>query len=152
MSRTNKNTLGVFTNIVGDNNQIPTYDMFLKTQDKLKKPSKDLKPYIDKYKSLITKNRLVFEEMAQLEDRILQLRVMENINPSEIKFSILREYIYARIPFHRRDKDAKDVRSLIGLTSIYGTDINKLYQNKEFMDLTITKLKKVMSDVININK
>lgn len=152
MARTNKNTSGVFINIVGDDNEIPTYDMFLKSQDKLKKPSKELKPYIDKYKDLITKNRLIFEEMAKLEDKILQHRVMENINPSEIKFSILREYIYARIPFHRRDKDAKDVRALIGLTSIYGTDINKLYENKNFMDITITKLKKSMTEAIKLTE
>jgi hypothetical protein len=152
MARTNINTLGVFINIVGKENEISSYDLFLKTQDRLKIPSNNLNTYIEKYKLLVTKNRSVFEELSELEDKILRLRVIENLNPMDIKFSILREYIYARTPFHRCDKDAKDVRSLVGLTSVYGTDIEKYYENEVLINISITKLTKLMIETIKLNE
>lgn len=148
MARTNKTTAGVFTDIVGDANKFPSYDTFINTQDGLKKPSKDLKGFLNEYKSLVTKNKPIFERMANLEDVIMQIRTIENLNPNEIKFSIVREYIYARIPFHRRDKEAKDVRVIAGLVDVYGTNVDDYYKNPEFMDITTNKLKDAMFSII----
>ena len=140
MARINKPTAGVFTGIVGNENDIPMYDSFMKTQDSLKKPSKDLNTFLKEYKSLVTNNKTVFERMASLEDVIMQMRTRENLNPNDVKFNIVREYIYARIPFHRRDKEAKDVRVIAGNIDVYGTNIDDFYKNSEFMDITINKL------------
>lgn len=151
MARINKTTAGVFTDIVGDSNKFPLYDTFIKTQDDLKKPSKDLKGFLSEYKTLVTNNKPMFERMANLEDVIMQMRTRENLTPIEIKFNIVREYIYARIPFHRRDKEAKDVRVIAGLVNVYGTNVDEYYKNPEFMDITTNKLKDAMTSIINQN-
>lgn len=149
MSRINKTTSGVFTGIVGNENEIPAYDTFVKIQDGLNKPSKDLKSLITEYKSFISNNKVMFERMATLEDLIMQIRTRDNLNPTEVKFNVVRDYIYARLPFHRLDKEAKDIRVIVGLTEFYGTNTDTLYDNKEFMDKTVTKLKDAMTSIIN---
>jgi hypothetical protein len=149
MSRVNKTTSGVFTNIVGNENEFPAYDTFVKIQDGLNKPSKDLKGLITEYKSYVTNNKVMFEKMASLEDLIMQMRTRDNLNPKEIKFNVVREYIYARLPFHRLDKEAKDIRVIVGLTEFYGTNTDTLYDNKEFMEFAVNKLKGSMTMIIN---
>ena len=151
MSRINKTTNGVFTNIVGNQYEFPTYDTFIKSQDSLNKPSKTLSNFLKEYKNLILKNKPTFERMANLEDVIMQIRILENFNPNDIKFNIVREYIYARIPFHRRDKEVKDVRVIVGLIHNFGSNIDDFYINSEFMDLTIKKIKDSMNNIINQN-
>lgn len=151
MGRINKNISGVFTDIVGDTNKYPLYDTFIKTQDYLKKPSKDLKKYLSEYESLVTKNKHIFEKMANLENVIMQIRAIENFRPYEIKFNIVRQYINARIPFYRRDKKAKDIRVIAGLVDVYGTNIDEYYKNPEFMEITRNKLMDSMFSIITEN-
>ena len=84
----------------------------------------------------------------------MKLRVMENLDVSQIKLSVTRGYIYARCPFYRREHVANYVTAIVGLTDIHGDHMGLLLFDPEFMDTVKTKLKKVMLEDINksINK
>jgi len=151
MGRTNKFTQGVFTNIVGDTQTKPTYDMFLNIQESLITPSSTLERYISRYKKKITKNKMMFEHLSRLETLIMQMRMKDNLSTDDIKFNVLREYIYARIPFYRDDKETKDVRVIVGLTEIYGDNPEEFYKNQELLTKAKDKLTKSMDETINYN-
>jgi hypothetical protein len=151
MARVNKYTEGVFTEIVGNENSIPSYDRFLNVQNDLVPPTGELKKITEKYRKLITKQKVGFVKLAKMEELIMQLRTMDNLKPNDIKLSILREYVYARVPFYRTDKDSKDVRILIDSYEQYGKDIDSLYDNNELMSLSMEKLKLAMDKIIKDN-
>lgn len=151
MGRVNKLTEGVFTSIVGNQTIIPSYDKFLNVQDDLKKPSQELKKLITQYKKEITSNKTIFEKLGKLEDVIMQIRTRDNLSNDMIKLNIVREYIYARIPFHRNDKESNDIRVIVGLTEFNGVEVDKMYDNKEFMDKAKNKLVEAMNEIINQN-
>lgn len=154
MGRINKFTDGVFVDIVGNDIEKPSYDRFLDLQTSLTKPKKDLGGLLSKYKKKITQNHQLFEELSLLETIIMQMRSRDNLNISDIKLNIVREYIYARIPFHRNDKEGKDVRVIIGLIENHGTDLQNLYGNNSLLEHAKEKLTSVMEKHIqeNINK
>lgn len=151
MGRVNKFTDGVFVDIVGNNKEKPSYDRFMDVQSSLMKPKKDLNGYLNFYKKKITENKLLFEQMALTETIIMQMRSRDNISTDDIKLNIVREYIYARIPFHRNDKDGKDIRVIIGLTEVHGTDVQILSGKKELMEIAKEKLISSMNSHINEN-
>lgn len=149
MGRVNKSTAGVFTDIVGDQKSIPTFNRFQTIQEGLKKASPELIRYLDVYKKTIDKNKPTFEVLARLEDLIMQLRTRENLNSKDIRLNTVREYIYARIPFHRKDRESKDIRVIVGQTEEWGTDIKKLLGNKKFIASAKEKLTSAMNEVID---
>lgn len=150
MGRVNRNTNGVFTDIVGGQDQIPKYDQFINVQDSLDNPpSKKLVGYLKKYKSKLDKNKLVLGDLAKLEDVIMQLRTHENLTSDDIKLNVVREYIYARIPCHRKDTEAKDIRVIVGQTSGWGTNIDNLLGNIEFMKLAKEKILSTIKTLID---
>ncbi len=77
----------------------------------------------------------------------MQLRSKETIM-DELKLSLVREYIYARCLFYREGKGTKDIRVIVGKSDIYGTDIEKLTGDVDFMDLAKEKLLKAMDSEI----
>jgi hypothetical protein len=123
----------------------------LNVQNDLNPPTGELKKIIEKYRKQIIKQKVGFEKLAKMEEVIMQLRTRDNLKASDIKLNILREYVYARIPFYRTDKDSKDVRVLIDTYKEYGDDIDSLYGNMELMSLSMEKLKLAMDKVINDN-
>ena len=151
MGRVNIYTDGVFTDIVGNQDQKPGYERFKSVQNQLKDPKGELKKLLSAYDKLINENKSMFQTLASYEELIMQLRVRDNIKDEDIKFNVVREYIYARVPFYRTDKDTKDVRVIVGLTEFYGTDINKMYVNKDFMEKAKEKIILAMDDVIQSN-
>lgn len=152
MSRENKLTAGVFTQIVGNERTVPSYERFMKLQDSLKKPSKELKGLLTNYKSLITKNKVSFDIMARLEEVIMQMRVRDNLKFSDIKFIFVRDqYIYARIPFYRGDKDLNEIRVLIGLTEFHGADPEKFSGDKVFVEKTMSRMLDEINKIVNYN-
>lgn len=151
MGRVNKFTDGVFVDIVGNEKEKPSYDRFLDVQSSLVKPKKDLNGYLSFYKKKITENKLLFEQMALTETIIMQMRSRDNIQIDDIKLNIVREYIYARIPFHRNDKDGKDIRVIIGLTEVHGSDVSILFCNKDLMEIAKEKLTSAMDSHIKEN-
>lgn len=149
MGRVNKSTAGVFTDIVGDQKSIPTFLHFQTIQEELKKASPELNRYLEAYKKTVDKNKLTFEVLARLEDLIMQLRTRENMNSKDIRLNVVRGYIYARIPFHRKDRESKDIRVIIGRTEDWGTDLKKLLGNKKFIAAAKEKLTSAMTEVID---
>jgi len=150
MSRTNKTISGVFVNIVGNSNEFPTYDRFIKEGDNMSS-SHVLKNYTKKYNDIVIQHEETLHTLANLEEIILQMRVMENLNVSQIKLSVTRGYIYARCPFYRREQVANNITSIVGLTDIYGDNMDILMDDPEFMNKTLSKLKQTMKEDIELS-
>jgi hypothetical protein len=148
MPRENKLTEGVFTGIVGTRERISSYDLFLETMTK--KNSPELSKWSKKYRDHINKNKVRFQNLAKLEEVIMQLRSKETLLEN-IKLSMVREYIYARASFYREGKGTKDIRVIVDKTDIYGTDLKKLLKNKEFMSKAVVKLESAMDKEIAEN-
>lgn len=147
MGRVNRQTEGVFVDIVGTISELSSYDVFM--NNSTDKPSKELKGFLDEYKTTITDNKMVFEQLARLEEIIMQLRSMETI--SDIKLSLVREYIYARCSFYRKEKSAKDIRIIVDNVEFWDTDMEKLLGMKDFMDRAKSKLLKAMEREVEDN-
>lgn len=146
MGRVNKATEGVFVDIVGDKKTISSYDLFLQNEGAI---TKQMKPFVDQYKSIIAKTKVEMEKLALLEEIIMQLRSKENLD--DIKFSLVREYIYARCPFYRRNKTAKEIRVIVDNIEFWEKYIDNLNDNKDIMNKAKTKLVKAMEKEIAEN-
>lgn len=152
MGRVNKLTEGVFAEIVGTSTQISKYDEFIGNIDS--KPAKDLKALKTSYVNSINKHKGEFIKLAALEEIILQVRSRDSIMTgpnSEIKLSLVREYLYARYPFYRKGMTTKDIRVIVDKSEFWGTDLNVLAKNKDFMSKATEKLVKAMNEVIDGN-
>jgi len=152
MGRVNKLTEGVFTEIVGTSTQISRYDEFVNHIGA--KPSKDLKPLKSDYTTIINGFKSSIEKLSLLEQIILQVRSRDSImsgQVDDIKLSLVREYLYARYPFYRKGMTTKDIRVIIDKSEFWGTDLNVLIKNKEFMSRAVEKLVKAMNQEIDGN-
>lgn len=143
MGRVNKSIEGVFTDIVGTEEQVSSYDVFIGNGKGI---SKDLKPFLDQYKKIILKNKTEFEKLAKLEEIIMQLRSRDAMN--DIKLSLVREYIYARCSFYRNDKVCKDIRVIVSNVEFWENNMDNLLKNKTFMDKAKKKLAEAMDKEI----
>jgi hypothetical protein len=151
MGRVNKTIEGVFTNIVGTSSEISTYNQFINQGEDLN-ISKELQDLTDTYVKLVNDHKNTFEQLASLEEIIMQMRIKENLD--DIKLSLVREYIYARTPFYRKDKKAKDVRVIVDKIEFHpevGTNIEILIGNEEFMTRAKEKLTSAMDSEIKEN-
>ena len=150
MGRVNKLTDGVFVDIVGTAKEINLYTEFLNNIDS---KSKNLKSLRKEYDALTGQNKNLFEKLAKLEEVILQIRAKELImsGPSEVKLSLVREYLYARYPFYRKGMLTKDIRVIVDKSEFWGDNLNVLLKNKEFMSKATDKLSKAMDEEINGN-
>lgn len=140
MGRINKTIDGVFIDIVGTTEEISSYERFLK-QGKNLKSSKDLKNITKLYEKMVKDNKERFEKLASLEEIIMQMRIRENL--SGIKLSLVREYVYARVPFYRVGKKSKDVRVIVDKVDFHpgaDQDLKILSGNPEFMEKSRAKL------------
>lgn len=151
MGRVNKYTAGVFSNIVGNEKEKPTFEQFLGVQDLLSKPTDELEQYLMAYRYNVNKNKDLLDKLAALEEIIMQMRTRDNIDVKDIRLNMVREYIYARIPFRRSDKDNHDLRVIVGMTEKWGNDIKKLTKNKKLLECAIEKLTLTMTEYINEN-
>lgn len=151
MGRVNKTIEGVFTNIVGTSSEISTYNQFINQGEDLN-ISKELQDLTDTYVKLVNEHKNTFEQLASLEEIIMQMRIKENLD--DIKLSLVREYIYARTPFYRKDKKAKDVRVIVDKIEFHpevGTNIEILIGNEDFMARAKEKLVTAMDSEIKEN-
>lgn len=151
MGRVNKTIEGVFTNIVGTSSEISTYNQFINQGEDLN-ISKELQDLTDTYVKLVSDHKNTFEQLASLEEIIMQMRIKENLD--DIKLSLVREYIYARTPFYRKDKKAKDVRVIVDKIEFHpevGANIEILLGNDEFMARAKEKLVTAMDSEIKEN-
>ena len=78
------------------------------------------------------------------------MRIREDL--SDIKLTQVREYIYARTPFYRKDKKSKDVRVIVDKIEFHPEeDLEILSGNKEFMIKAKMKLAQAMDLEIEEN-
>lgn len=151
MGRVNKTIGGVFVDIVGSASHISKYDEFINSGKSLKS-SKSLKAITADYKKLIDAQKDQYRVLADLEQLILQKRVRENLNPKDIKLSVLREYIYARVSFYRTNTSTKDIRVLVGVSDMYGKTVKDIAKNKLFQKDAAVKLQEAMDIEIAENE
>lgn len=114
----------------------------------------ELGQYGDTYKDIYNKISKEIETLSQLEEVMLQKRCMTEDNLNNIKLSVLRDYVYARCPFYRKDKTTKDIRVIVSrIDIIYPDDRNpsldKLYDDHNFINKAKTKLMEAMESEFN---
>lgn len=147
MARENKLTEGVFTGIVGTRERISSYDSFLSTMDS---KSPETKKWVKKYRDHINKNKQKFQNLAKLEEVIMQLKSKESVLEN-IKLSLVREYIYARALFYREGKGTKDIRVIVEKTDIVGDNLPLLVKTPSFIKKAKEKLEAAMDKEIEDN-
>ena len=132
------------------NEMKPTQGVMIHVQDDVKRfIGKDIdSPIINMYQKAFNDIAWNVEKMSRLEEIVLQQRCMkEYLN---IKLSFLREYVYARCPFYRRDKATKDIRVIVSrIDLIYPNRIpslDELSNDEEFMTRAKYKLIIAMRD------
>ena len=148
MGRVNKSTEGVFTNIVGNRVERSSYSQFISFGDEVNN-NEELNEFLRLYNDTVSKHKMDFQMLADLEVIIMQLRAKNDI--SDIKLSLVREYIYARCSFYRNDKTSKDIRVIVDNVEFWRSDLENLIGNPEFMEKAKNKLVKAMEKEIDEN-
>lgn len=127
-----------------------TQGIMIHVQDDVKRfIGKDIdSPIINMYQKAFNDIAWNVEKMSRLEELVLQQRCMKE--DLKIKLSFLREYVYARCPFYRRDKATKDIRIIVSrIDLIYPNRIpslDELSNDTEFMTRAKYKLIIAMRD------
>jgi hypothetical protein len=149
MGRVNKTIKSAFADLTGSDTRPPAYDAFINSNNP-KKPSDRLAAMLNDYKGFVDEHRKQLERISLVEEIIMQLRTYENI--TDIRLSNVRNYIYGRCPFYRKDIKTKDVRVVIESSDIWDKlSIKELYDNKEFMKRVKASLREKMSEIIEEN-
>ena len=146
MKKTTNNIDGVFVDLINYNdNKAKTgvYDLFSADTT----GSKNLKSYLSKYKSTLDDVRSDIHKLALLEEIIMELRAKENM--SQIKLSMVRDYVYARCDFFRMNNKVKDIRVIVDVTSnLKTTNLDELLKDEAFMTVAKEKLTAAMEEEI----
>lgn len=127
-----------------------TQGVMIHVQDDVKRfIGKDVdSPIINMYQKAFNDIAWNVEKMSRLEELVLQQRCMKE--DLKIKLSFLREYVYARCAFYRRDKATKDIRIIVSrIDLIYPNRIpslDELSNDEEFMTRAKYKLIIAMRD------
>jgi hypothetical protein len=148
MGRVNKSTEGVFTNIVGNSSERSSYSQFISYGDEVNS-GEELWEFIRLYSDLVSKHKVDFQMLADLEVIIMQSRAMKRMD--DIKLSLVREYIYARCSFFRNDRVSKDIRVIVDNKEFWTADLSNLIGNTEFMDKAKSKLLSAMTKEVTEN-
>lgn len=148
MGRVNKSTEGVFTSIVGSSSERSSYSQFISFGDEVNN-NEDLREFLRLYNDTVSKHKMDFQMLADLEVIIMQLRAMTNID--DIKLSLVREYIYARCSFFRNDRVSKDIRVIVDNKEFWRSDLMNLIGNTEFMEKAKLKLLSAMTKEVTEN-
>lgn len=133
-----KSTQGIMINVKDDINQFIGENMD--------------KPIFKLYTEVYEKIKYNIEQMAYLEEIILQEKCLNvTTDKLKVKLSFLREYVYARCPFYRRNKSTKDIRIIVSRIDIIdptnpNPSLDELYSNESFMNRAKTKLIEAMMD------
>jgi len=141
MSRNNRLIQLVFNDIIANQDRIGAMEQFLATDSDLNiKETEDIKRYKELYKQLVIELSSPFEELARIEEMIVQLRCLEMM-PKEIKFYMSREYVYARTLFYRSNMEIKDIRVMVGRLDEFEEPFEILVEYPEFRMLAENKLR-----------
>lgn len=147
MGRENKIISNIFLNMLNNDD----FDSFMNTDEKLEiNQSDEIKDLLSQYEYVFNQIKPDIIQLAELEEYIIQLRCRESIK-TELKFTIQREYIYARSSFVRRGYETKDMRAIVSKTEVYGSDVNLFYSNPDLIKLSIDTLYNLMTTEIKKN-
>ena len=105
---------GVFNKIVGSDREISSYERFINTQKGIHGDSK-VNRVLDYYKNMVTENSKMFDQLSEMEDLIILLRIRAN---RDVQLYTQREYIYARQACPRDTKN-RDIRVCVGRVDAY---------------------------------
>lgn len=148
MARVNKSTDGSFSKLFAGAGT-PTFEFFIENNNP-ENPSSNLKKYIKMYKDFISKEKLKLKRISLVEEIIMQMRSRENI--TDIRISLVNNYIYARVAFHRRDKRVRDVSVIADNREFWKKySVKKLFSDENFMSKAKEKLSAQMDVLINKN-
>lgn len=112
-------------------------------------------PILIKYKKAFNDIAWNVEKMARLEELVLQQRCLGNDSSIlKVKLSFLREYVYARCPFYRRNKSTKDIRIIVSRIDLIYPDnptpsLDSLYLDESFMTKAKIKLFEAMTEELS---
>lgn len=149
MGRASKQVEGVFTELVETEEKKCAIDIFIE-KNKPKNPSESLEKYLSAYSKIVEKVKKDIDKMAAIEEIIMQIRSKENM--TNIKVSFVRDYIYVRCPFYRKNKVARDIRVIVDKIELWADkQLDKLETNKEFIAKAKIKLAEAMDVEINEN-
>jgi hypothetical protein len=86
-------------------------------------------------------------KLASLLEELIMLNRAKN-NITDIKISLVREYIYVRMNCYRPDIETKDLRVIVGTTYQYGNNVDVLFANENFMDKARRKIESQIDEMI----
>lgn len=135
-------TNGVFLDIIDTDTKLSQFNVFI-NGDKNTIRNKAIIGYAKEYRDLTNKLTPTFKQLALLEELILQQRAILNL--TDIKVSFVREYIYVRTPFFRRNHSSKDIRVLVDRTEFWD-NTDDLMNNPAFAQLAKQKLTDAMNE------
>jgi len=163
MGRINKSTEGVFVDIVGTTDRRPAYTQFINQEVPVGGNDHQivLANLLSEYSSKIQQHKMDFEQLANLETLIMQLRTRMNFKDT-VKLYFVKKvsgivYIYGRCPFFRKNSDTNEVRVLVANADLHTQNqddhaLSILSGNETFMNEQVyPKLIKVMNEEIEDN-
>ena len=164
MGRINKSIEGVFVDIVGTMERRPKYSQFINQEvpeDGISHHKTVLAELLSEYDNKISKHKMDFLMLSNLEVLIMQLRTRINFK-STVKLYFIKKpsgvtYIYARCPFYRKDSETNEVRVLIDNADLHTQTqddhaLSILSGNETFMnDHVYHKITRAMDEEINEN-
>lgn len=149
MARNNRLIELVFNDIIANQDRISSMEKFLSSDKALGiTETEDITRLKELYKKMVDDISFQMEKLAYIEEMIVQLRCVELIH-DEIKFSQVREYVYARTLFYRSKKDIKDIRVVVGRIDEFDEPYDDLIQDPDFLILAEMKLRDAMIREIN---
>lgn len=115
----------------------------------------NLKKYKDLYTGLISDIKFILEDLSTLEEAIIQSRCMnDNVIRDNMSLFLNKNkygtYIYAITLFYTKHDALKEIRVFIGNTSKFGSNIESLYKDPDFMSMCADKLKSKMSEELAV--
>jgi hypothetical protein len=143
-----KITNGVFTPIIETSSRKSSFECFINNIGNENGPL--LNSLLEQYKEHIYEHEELFNQLAYLEELIIQIKIRENMD--DIKLFIVRDYIYARTTFFTKEKERSEIRTIVDRLDKYpDKTIEDLNKDTFFMSMVSKKLKTMMDIEIEKN-
>lgn len=109
-------TNGVFIDLIQTDESFAAYDVFINDAKEHSK-NKKFNSFVIDYKNQIKTNENAIKKLAALEQVILQYKAVTH--DFEVKFSIVKDYIYARTHFFRSHSKTRELRVIVDKTDFH---------------------------------
>ena len=142
MKKDLNNRNGVFANITGKNGEVNKIIEFITDTKNIKNQPQELKVLTDLYEKKVGRIESTLDALSSIEEVILQIRAKETI--SDIKLSLVRDYVYARSSFYRHNKKVKDIRIIVDRLENFKKPFVDLQSDKKVLAMAKKKLSEAM--------